>query len=91
MAARRIRLARQAGVFGVSIHTTGKQLARVDLDALLADPPDLLVVRLDAATEDMYAAVHGEPGLEEAVQAVQALEANARAAEAGPPAGRARR
>jgi hypothetical protein len=69
-----IRLARQAGIFGVSVHTTGKQLAHIDHDALLADPPDLLVVRIDAATEDVYAAVHGEPGLDETARAVQALE-----------------
>lgn len=69
-----IRLARQAGIFGLSIHTTGRQLARIDRDALLANPPDLLVVRIDAATDDIYAAVHGEPGLDEAERAMQDLE-----------------
>jgi len=71
---RAVRMARQAGVFGVSVHTTGKQLARIDPDAMLSDPPDLLVVRIDAVTETVYREVHGEGGLDEAVQAVLALE-----------------
>lgn len=68
-----LRLARQAGVLGITVQTSGKQLAQVDRDALLAEPPDLLVVRLDAASEAVYAEVHGEPGLEAAVQAVSAM------------------
>ncbi len=69
-----IRLARSAEVFGVSIHTSGKQLGRIQPEALLADPPDVLVVRLDAATEPVYVQVQGEAGLEQAVQAILALE-----------------
>ncbi len=69
-----VRLARSAGVFGISIHTTGRQIGRIGPEALLADPPDVLVVRLDAATEPVYAQVQGEAGLDAAVQAVLALE-----------------
>jgi hypothetical protein len=69
-----VRMAREAGVFGISVHTTGKQLARIDRNTLLSDAPDLLVVRIDAASEAVYLDVHGEPGLDEAVQAVVSLE-----------------
>jgi len=69
-----IRLARQAGVFGISVHTTGKRLAEVGAEAVLAEPPDLLVVRLDAASEDVYRQVQGEAGYERAAEAVLALE-----------------
>lgn len=69
-----IRIARRAGIFGISVHTTGKQLARIDRDVLLAEPPDLLVVHLDAASEAVYAAVQGESGLDEAVQALIAVD-----------------
>jgi hypothetical protein len=71
---RALHLARMAGVLGVSVQTSGQQLARVDPDLLLAEPPDLLVVRLDAASEAVYSAVHGQPGLEAAVQAVTAID-----------------
>lgn len=69
-----VRLARRAGVFGISVQTTGKRLAQVGPQAVLADPPDLLVVWLDAATEDVYGAVHGESGYEQAAEAILALE-----------------
>jgi hypothetical protein len=69
-----LRLTRQAGIFGISVQTTGKRLAQIDRDALLNEPPDLLVVRLDAASEAVYAQVQGEPGLDAAVQAVLALD-----------------
>lgn len=69
-----VNFVRKAGIFGLSIHTTGKQLAAVGAEAILAHPPDLLVVRLDAATPAVYKDVHGEEGFSQAVEAVLAVE-----------------
>ncbi len=69
-----VRAVRRAGVFGISIHTTGKRLAEIGPETIMADPPDLLVVRFDAATEAVYAEAQGEPGLDAAVEAVMAIE-----------------
>jgi len=65
---------KQAGLYGVSIHTTGPGLAKVGPEAILAAAPDLLVVWLDAAGPDVYRQVHGRDGYEQAAAAVLAVE-----------------
>jgi len=70
-----IRAARQAGIFGLAVHCSAAALVRTGPEAVMADPPDILLVWLDAGSPQTYWQVTGSDGFERAVEALLAVEA----------------
>lgn len=68
-----LRQARDANPFGLCVVTDALSLDDGAIENLLAAPPDILQVRLDADSRETFALIHGVDGFDQAIAAIERL------------------